>query len=211
MVTFGALWPQIDETIFGWLTEAEALRLYNLAHTVPPGTAIVELGAFMGRSTAALAAGALHSNRQTRVISIDTWQGSGEPEAEKICRQKMAEHGVDDLFALHRKNLEALGLGSVTRRIRARTVPEGIEWAKEWEVPIGLLFIDADHVYESVKQDFEAFAPLVVPGGVVAFHDSWADGPSRVIGERDSDLYRRLVDADAVASFAKSALFSKEL
>lgn len=205
MLTFADLWPQIDQKIFGWLTEAEAFRLYGLAHTVPAGTAIVELGAFMGRSTAALAAGALHSNRQTRVISIDTWQGSGEPGAEQICRQKMTELGVDDLFELHRRNLADLGLGSLTRRIRARSVPEGIEWAKEWEVPIGLLFIDADHVYESVKQDFDAFSPLVVPGGAVAFHDSWADGPSRVIRELDSKLYRRLVDADAVASFAKSA------
>lgn len=34
-----------------------------------------------------------------------------------------------------------------------------------------LLFIDGDHSYEGVKQDFEMYAPLVRPGGVIAFHD----------------------------------------
>lgn len=34
---------------------------------------------------------------------------------------------------------------------------------------IDILFIDADHVYESVKLDFEIYSPLC--SGVVAFHD----------------------------------------
>jgi predicted O-methyltransferase YrrM len=38
-----------------------------------------------------------------------------------------------------------------------------------------LLFIDGDHSYEGVKADFEMYAPLVRPGGVVAFHDIVAD------------------------------------
>lgn len=37
--------------------------------------------------------------------------------------------------------------------------------------PIDVLFIDGDHSYEGVKQDYEMYAPLVRPGGVVAFHD----------------------------------------
>lgn len=36
---------------------------------------------------------------------------------------------------------------------------------------IDLLFIDGDHRYEGVKHDFETYAPLVRPGGMVAFHD----------------------------------------
>lgn len=33
------------------------------------------------------------------------------------------------------------------------------------------LFIDGDHTYEGVKQDFEWYAPLVRKGGVIALHD----------------------------------------
>ena len=33
------------------------------------------------------------------------------------------------------------------------------------------LFIDADHTYEGVRQDFQSYGPLVRSGGLIAFHD----------------------------------------
>jgi predicted O-methyltransferase YrrM len=36
---------------------------------------------------------------------------------------------------------------------------------------LDFLFIDGDHTYDGVTSDFELYAPLVRPGGVVAFHD----------------------------------------
>jgi len=36
---------------------------------------------------------------------------------------------------------------------------------------IDFLFIDGDHTYEGVKQDFEMYKHLVRPGGWVSFHD----------------------------------------
>jgi predicted O-methyltransferase YrrM len=36
---------------------------------------------------------------------------------------------------------------------------------------VDFLFIDADHSYSGVKKDWEMYAPLVRPGGLVAFHD----------------------------------------
>jgi len=36
---------------------------------------------------------------------------------------------------------------------------------------LDLLFIDGDHSYDGVKQDFENYRPLVAPGGIIAFHD----------------------------------------
>jgi predicted O-methyltransferase YrrM len=41
------------------------------------------------------------------------------------------------------------------------------------------MHIDADHRYESVKWDYENYAPLVQPGGILQFHD---------ICEREGDL-----------------------
>jgi len=37
--------------------------------------------------------------------------------------------------------------------------------------PLDLLFIDGDHTYDGVKQDFEMYSPFVKSGGIVAFHD----------------------------------------
>ena len=36
---------------------------------------------------------------------------------------------------------------------------------------LDFLFIDGDHSYRGVKQDFEMYSPLVRKGGLVAFHD----------------------------------------
>lgn len=36
---------------------------------------------------------------------------------------------------------------------------------------LDVLFIDGDHTYNGVKQDFEMYSPLVRSGGIVAFHD----------------------------------------
>lgn len=36
---------------------------------------------------------------------------------------------------------------------------------------LDLLFIDGDHSYEGVKQDFKMYKPLVNQGGLIAFHD----------------------------------------
>lgn len=37
--------------------------------------------------------------------------------------------------------------------------------------PVDFLFIDADHSYEGVSQDFAMYAPLVRQGGIAALHD----------------------------------------
>ncbi len=37
--------------------------------------------------------------------------------------------------------------------------------------PLDFLFIDGDHTYDGVKRDFEMYAPLVRPGGLIALHD----------------------------------------
>jgi predicted O-methyltransferase YrrM len=37
--------------------------------------------------------------------------------------------------------------------------------------PVDFLFIDGDHSYDGVRRDYEMYAPLVRPGGLVAFHD----------------------------------------
>jgi len=186
------IWPRID-SIFGWLTEDEAKKLYELAQRTVPGDYIIELGAFMGRSSAALAYGLTTDSVPAAgrlVVSIDTWAGTKDSSDTELHSAIMREHGVTDLLDLHFDNMAARNLAHVTRRLRGTTVPYGIEWAGEWAVTAGLVFIDADHRYESVKQDFDAWSPLVRSGGYVALHDAFAPGPARVIAEMPDDFVR---------------------
>ena len=46
-----------------------------------------------------------------------------------------------------------------------------LEKVRELMPEVDLLFIDGDHAYAGVKQDWEMYSPLVRPGGLVVFHD----------------------------------------
>lgn len=194
--TWAFMWSRID-SIEGWLTEGEAHALYMLAREHSGYS--VELGAFMGRSTAALAYGKMASNFDTDrlVVSIDTWQGTEGLDAEESRARKTS------LWEAHRENMRQLGLEGWSRRIRGRTVPDGAEWAREWYVRPGLVFVDADHSYPAVKADVDGWAPLVRPGGVLAFHDSWAPGPSRVISELPQAAWSKTIHVDSLTAFVK--------
>jgi predicted O-methyltransferase YrrM len=47
--------------------------------------------------------------------------------------------------------------------------------------PLDALFIDGDHAYDGVRRDYELYAPLVRPGGLIAFHDI-VEGPESAVG-----------------------------
>lgn len=48
-----------------------------------------------------------------------------------------------------------------------------IEMVRDAHGTFDFAFIDGDHSYEGVRADWLAWSPLVRPGGLVAFHDTW--------------------------------------
>ncbi|HEY1937180.1 MAG TPA: class I SAM-dependent methyltransferase [Candidatus Angelobacter sp.] len=52
---------------------------------------------------------------------------------------------------------------------------------------LDFLFIDGDHSYHGVKQDFEMYSPLVRSGGLIAFHDI---AEHQRIGYQDCEVSR---------------------
>ncbi len=71
-----------------------------------------------------------------------------------------------------------------TEKVRLINLPAA-QVAAAWHEPIGFLFIDGDHRYEAVRQDFELWYPHVLAGGIIAFDDTHLDelGPSRLLRE----------------------------
>jgi hypothetical protein len=60
-----------------------------------------------------------------------------------------------------------------------------VQSLKNWEGNISLLWIDGDHSYKGVKSDFDYWAPYLIDGGIIAFHDSLDQklGPYHLIEE----------------------------
>jgi MMP 1-O-methyltransferase len=172
-------WPMVGyTTIPGWLTEGEALRLFDLARGIRrPGAVAVEIGSWLGRSSVVIAKG-LGTSRGARLYCVDPWNGDGEdyarPEYSAIAeRQRLPLH------LQFVENMRQFDVEDAVRPLRGYSEQIG----RDFTGLIDMLFIDANHEYESVRADFEIWSPRLVPNGVIAFHDADHDGPRAVIEE----------------------------
>ncbi len=152
-------------SIRGYLADIEGFALMLLARSGPGQGAVVEIGSFLGKSTAWLALGALHGGRG-RVTAVDPFTGS--PEHQRGGRNEEPEIVARGTTRPRfEQNLRDAGLREAVDIIEARST----DAAARWSGPIRLLFIDGDHSEEASRADFEAWLPHAAPGGLVAFHD----------------------------------------
>lgn len=190
MSPFAAAW-QLAETVNGWLTRDEGELLFTLAQALPPGSTIVEIGSFFGRSTICLARGSM-AGSGARVVAIDPQLGSPKHAHLLAC---------DDPEPWFLGNLERAGVRALVTPLRLTSVAA----ARDVAGPIDLLFIDGSHAYADVADDWAHWFPKLRVGGVVAFHDSWhMHGVRRLSGEllrRGAPLAKpRLIDTITLAT-----------
>jgi predicted O-methyltransferase YrrM len=147
------------EDVPGLISEEQGAVLEWLAESVPKQQVIVELGAYLGRSTAFLARGS-QAGQGARIISIDPHGLEG------------SERGMGDRFAGNHvrteylNNLRRTGALPLVTPIRALSKDAPLR-----TVPIGLLWIDGDHSGKAVHADVRRFAPLVASGGWIVLDD----------------------------------------
>jgi predicted O-methyltransferase YrrM len=147
--------------IEGWLSLVEGFLLYRLARDGEGHGAIVEIGSWMGRSTAWLAAGSKAAGRE-RVHAVDVFDGGPNLKNLDVIRKEGTTY---NRFA---ENLERLGLFDHVEPVVAESSTAARDWTKG---AIRLLFIDGDHSYPGVKQDVALWSPYVVAGGLVVLDD----------------------------------------
>jgi len=122
--------------------------LYNLSKNTKGKGAVVEIGTCAGKSTIALA----HAQK--------------EKNGRKIVTIDIVEH-ADLKNNLSKANVEDY----VTRLINKSKLV-----ASNWSEPVELLWIDGGHSYPAVETDIKSWAALVIPGGIMAFHDYPSQG-----------------------------------
>ncbi|MFW9874104.1 MAG: class I SAM-dependent methyltransferase [Candidatus Thorarchaeota archaeon] len=142
----------IDYNIKGFLHFNQAIHLYNIAKHLKNNSTIVEIGAFLGRSTCFLAE-AVKKN-QIKLYSIDTFENQGMSE------------GLRYTFNEYYRNI--FPYKSYIKIIKGFSY----EVVDKFEnIKIDLLWLDADHSYESTIQDIQNWLPLVKKNGYFIFHD----------------------------------------
>jgi tetratricopeptide (TPR) repeat protein/predicted O-methyltransferase YrrM len=150
--------------IEGWLSDVEADLLVaasvHAAARVPAGerAAVVEIGTYCGKST---------------VVIGRAFEMLGAPVTVHAVDPHVNYHfgRFADTYDIALNNITQHGLAGRVQIVRARATDV------EWSTPIVLLFVDGLHDYEHVLQDFRHFAPHVVAGGLIAFHDYFEHCP----------------------------------
>ncbi len=158
----------------GHLTDSDVRFLALAAASLPPSLGhVLEIGSFMGKSTTVLAKSvSLAGGDQVIAVDPQTLPAVTDPAGTDTASLRQA----------FRHTLEANGLEHVVDFYRLRSD----EFARNWNRPIRLLWIDGDHTYTGVAADFDNFSHYLGPGAVVAFHDvtNPFEGPLRVFSER---------------------------
>jgi predicted O-methyltransferase YrrM len=91
---------------------------------------------------------------------------------------------IKDYDPLYRRVFESFGRGD--QQVRVMQADSHLDSTRDavrghFEDQLDFVFIDGDHSAQSVRRDYELYAPLVRPGGLVAFHDI-VDGPESLVG-----------------------------
>ena len=131
----------------------QRLVLTQTALELPEGFVVLEIGSYLGASTAFLAAAALQ--KAGTVHAVDTWMNNA-----------MGAEGEWDTWIQFQANVAPFKDVIVTHRGRSADVH-----AREGDIPCDMLFIDGDHSYEGVLTDLRTWLPSLRPGGVLAMDD----------------------------------------
>jgi predicted O-methyltransferase YrrM len=133
---------------------------------------IVELGCFVGWTTAHLALGLKARGGTGRIYCVDYMQ-----EYLDLMQANLARHGLAGLVTpLRGMSLDAPVLAALPAQA-------------------DLIFLDTSHAYPDTLQEVLAYAPRLAPGGCLVMHDSIGIAGVRRSLEELPDRFRRLTFA----------------
>ena len=147
----------------GWLTDAQARRLWSRAEALTPPARIVEIGSYRGRSAIVLG----HAAREgVEVLAIDPHAGND--------RGPQQIHGTEEEGErdnrLFRANLERTGVSDRVKHLRLRSDDALDEVTGE----VAMVYVDGAHRYGPARDDIAGWSARVPPGGRLLVHDSFS-------------------------------------
>jgi len=150
--------------IVGFFSAFDRLDYEHLVNQLPNHSNILEVGSFRGQSIASIADTIIRKN--ITVYAVDLFdkvvsENYHEPEVES------RRAGMYDDFM---KNMKDMGLSSHVMAFPMKSV-DAAKHFSDRNVKFDLVFLDAGHSYEEVRDDINAWWPLVKDGGVLSGHD----------------------------------------
>jgi predicted O-methyltransferase YrrM len=149
-----------SDSIQGWFTwqniYSEAVNHFD------DGSNFVEIGVWLGKSAIYLAECIKMSSQEQRLYAIDPWN----VDCSGI---KIADPPFNgSAYPQFMENVEIANVEQVIRAIPLRSNDALIHFPKR---DLSMVWIDANHDYESVSQDIKNWLTKIVPGGWIGGHD----------------------------------------
>jgi len=160
------------ETIKGFLDAEEGKVLYQYALESSQIGPCLEIGSYCGKSTVYL--GSACREKQAVLFAIDHHRGSEEHQiGEEYHDQELydAENCQFDSFQEFRRTLNRAKLEETVVPMVAKSALV----AKNWNIPLGMVFIDGGHSQEATLNDYRSWSVFVKQGGILAIHDIFPD------------------------------------
>jgi predicted O-methyltransferase YrrM len=176
----------------GFMPHDEGLALFAAACQYGKLGPICEIGTYCGKSAIYLGAAARQAG--SVVVTVDHHRGSEEIQpgwAHHDPTLVDVRFGKMDSLPTFRATIAAAGLEDEVIAVVGRSE----QVAGLWNKPLGMVFIDGGHSEEPVTRDYEGWAPHVMAGGALIFHDVYPD-PSDG-GQAPYRVYLRALESGA--------------
>jgi len=145
-----------NSTIIGWFTFPHLYK--DMAESLPDNATVVEVGVYEGKSFAYLMVEMINAGKQLNIFAVDSFTFTGENGKSIL-----------DNFIENMKPVEGQ-----YKIIKSQSWDAASNFKDR---SIDFVFIDADHIYESVKRDILAWLPKIKQGGIIAGHDYCNEHP----------------------------------
>jgi hypothetical protein len=146
----------------------------------------VEVGVWQGENAAKL----FEMNENLVLILVDQWANDNQYMLSGDGKSKLTELDFLRAMQITIKTVQKYGMHALI--ICESSLNAASILTQQLKLPVNILdfvFIDANHSYESVKNDIEIWYPLIKPGGFISGHDYGVyPGVSQAVNERFTNI-----------------------
>jgi predicted O-methyltransferase YrrM len=145
------------QSIEGYLTPEQEVFLHDMVASLPHEAAILEIGGYRGRSTAAMAFACVGTKK--RIFTVDTFFGNDGPMGRS-----------DTFLDVWRGNLARYDLDRYVTPLPGFAHEVLVDGRHQLPC-FDFAFIDGSHEFADVLRDFTLVYPMIKDGGWIALHD----------------------------------------
>jgi MMP 1-O-methyltransferase len=156
----------------GFMPDDEGLALHAAGRVAAGAGPLLEIGSWCGKSSVYLGDAAEHAG--TVLFCVDHHRGSEENQAGWEHHDPTLvdpRTGRIDTLPHFRRTIEDAGLEDTVVAV----VGKSTVIAAHWHPRLGMVFIDGGHGHAPAHADYDAWAPMIAPGGLLAIHDVFDD------------------------------------